>query len=1811
MPSSSNSYLGPGRVHRVRVLRYPNAVGPSRSTKTTTRLSKFLSVSIVVILLSTAFAILGRPAAAQAEDFVGYNLQTGQWDNSNLGKAYTEGDFVSYQLQLTTASKIWGHDFSIDYDFFQDSSGAVYVDGFDTSMTTGFQYTSTNSMLVNGEPLPPAGWGTHIPTPEAGEAYVSGPEIINFMDAYPPGTTDGTPPGSAPDTTRYFTVSNLPWADFTSNYVIIFFRAHLALSIIWQNGLENVLPIQLSGTEFADWTAMWNGASYATGSSRHFQLLFPGVGAKTVPIPIAAYPATEISGYKYVAGEPYDGWEITLTGMLTLGSGLPAIPYTPPPVMTGDGTFASGAPWPTGYFEFTGLVTGDYVVAEEDVVGYGHVNIVVGGNPTNVVIDIPAGTASFSLSNSQTATVDFYNAASSTTTTLLSSSSITLGQSITDTATVTGVGVTPTGTVQFYVMAPGGSFVLFSTKTLDASGQATSASYQPLTTGTYYFKAEYSGDDNYMPSQSGDTDEPLTVGKATPTVTTLLSDSSITLGDSITDTVTVTGLGSPFPVPTGTVNFQVSTNGGSTWTTFSTETLDSNGQATSDPYTPLAAGNYLFRAMYLGDGNYKAAQSGDNDEPLSVGKATPTVTTLLSETTITLGDSITDTVTVTGLGGLFPTPTGTVQFQVQFGAGSFTNFGAVETLVDGQATSDPYTPMAAGSYHFRAIYSGDSNYFGAQSGDLAEPLTVEKYTPTVTTELSATTITLGGSITDTVTVTGLPSPFPVPTGSVQFQVSTDGGATWTTFSTKTLVSGQAVSDSYTPLAAGDYLFRAVYTGDANYNGAQSADDAEPLMVEKYTPTVTTQLSQTSITLGGSVTDMVTVTGLSSPFPMPTGTVQFQVSSNGGTSWTTFSTKTLDASGHATSDAYTPLAAGNYLFRALYLGDGNYNAAQSGDNDEPLTVGKATPTVTTMLSATTVGLGGSITDTVTVTGLGAPFPTPTGTVQFQVSTDNAVTWTTFSTKTLVGGQATSDPYTPMEAGSYLFRAVYMGDGNYFGAQSGDFAEPLNVTKPVPTVTTLLSDTTITLGGSVTDQVTVTGLAPPFPAPTGTVQFQVSNNGGATWATFSTKTLVGTQATSDAYSPLAAGNYLFRALYSGDDNYMPAQSLDNAEPLMVEKYTPTVTTELSQTTITLGGSVTDTVAVSGLDSPFPMPTGTVQFQVSTDGGSTWTLFSTKTLDSNGLATSDSYTPLAAGNYLFRALYLGDSNYNAAQSGDNDEPLTVQKYTPTVTTLLSDEEITLGDSVTDMVTVTGLPSPPFPMPSGTVEFQVSNDDGATWTTFSTKTLSSGQAVSDEYTPLAAGDYLFRAMYLGDGNFNAAQSPDDAEPLTVLPAIPIVTTVLSTSTIVLGQTVTDTALVSGLGPPFPVPTGTVEFYVKISGGDFELYSTGTLDATGHATSGPYTPAVAGLYYFKAVYLGDSNYIGAEEGSGLAQSGDTAEPLQVEKQTPTVATMLSATDITLGDSITDTVTVTGLAEPFPMPTGTVEFEVSSDGGMTWTLFSTETLDSNAQATSDPYMPLAAGSYLFRALYLGDDNYNPAQSGDNDEPLMVEKYTPTVTTMLSATSILLGESVTDTATVTGLPSPFPMPTGDVAFQVSTNGGSTWTTFSTNPLDASGVAVSDPYMPGSAGNYLFRAVYQGDDNYNTAQSGNTAEPLTVTSQQTRTVGYWKNHQKAWIGIDPKSPFPWTTGRAAGMTYIQILNLAPKGDATIILAYQYIAAVLNSNAFGVPQYITDDIAHAEYIFSHGYPVGSNPPPSDPVRAEIINLASELEEYNSSGD
>ena len=102
---------------------------------------------------------------------------------------------------------------------------------------------------------------------------------------------------------------------------------------------------------------------------------------------------------------------------------------------------------------------------------------------------------------------------------------------LTDSATLSG-GYNPTGTITFYLFAPGvtpngsdSNNVYSDTVTVSGNGTYTTAAgnqpggYVPTTAGTYQWVAVYSGDTNNNGANSPFDSEPETVSPASPTMT--------------------------------------------------------------------------------------------------------------------------------------------------------------------------------------------------------------------------------------------------------------------------------------------------------------------------------------------------------------------------------------------------------------------------------------------------------------------------------------------------------------------------------------------------------------------------------------------------------------------------------------------------------------------------------------------------------------------------------------------------------------------------------------------------------------------------------------------------------------------------------------------------------------------------------------------------------------------------------------------------------------------------------------------------------------------------------------------------------------------------------------------------------------------------------------------------------------------------------------------------------------------------------------------------------------------------------------------
>ena len=188
-------------------------------------------------------------------------------------------------------------------------------------------------------------------------------------------------------------------------------------------------------------------------------------------------------------------------------------------------------------------------------------------------------------------------------------------------------------------------------------------------------------------------------------------------------------------------------------------------------------------------------------------------------------------------------------------------------------TSGPFTPAAAGTYQWVATYNGDANNAAVSSACGAEPVVMGVASSAVITTVPSPGVTVGGSISDTATVTGGFN----PTGTVTFDLFAPSDATCAAtpvFTSTNPLGGTplgATSDSFTTATTGVFHWVATYNGDANNAAVSSACADEPVDITQAAPTITTTASAGGV-VGISVSDTATVNGGFNP----TGVVTFQL-----------------------------------------------------------------------------------------------------------------------------------------------------------------------------------------------------------------------------------------------------------------------------------------------------------------------------------------------------------------------------------------------------------------------------------------------------------------------------------------------------------------------------------------------------------------------------------------------------------------------------------------------------------------------------------------------------------------------------------------------------------------------------------------------------------------------------------------------------------------------------------------------------------------------------------------------------------------------
>jgi hypothetical protein len=964
-----------------------------------------------------------------------------------------------------------------------------------------------------------------------------------------------------------------------------------------------------------------------------------------------------------------------------------------------------------------------------------------------------------------------------------------VGGTIFDTATVSG-GNSPTGTVLFTLFPPSdpgcvvvGKPLFTSRVPLGGDGGTVSDNFTVLTTGTYTWQAVYSGDRNNHSIATSCASGRVTIAKASPTLTTTPSP-AVGPGGDVSDAASVTGGFNPG----GSVHFVLYGPSSPNCTGKSISSSTGNlkgGNASSSSVLVTTPGTYNWVATYSGDINNTTETSACGAESVTV-SATPTLTTTASAA-VDLGGSVSDTATLSGGNN----PTGTITFNL-FGPGNGTCSGAsiftAPATVNGNGnySSGPYTPTAAGTYNWTATYSGDANNQVANDGCGApnESVVVSKSQTVLTTDSSGG-VPLGSAIDDVANLSGGTN----PTGTITFYAYGPNNATCTGTpaftSTVTVNRGNDsyVSPLFTPTSAGAYQFVATYSGDANNAPAGPGSCTDPdefVPVTQISPTISTTAAGGGAP-GSPITDTATLSGGDAP----TGTITFSGfgPDNATCTGTPVFTSTVtvnDGNGSYPSSTFSPTAAGTYQFVAAYSGDANNAPVVSacGDPNETAIVDTVAPTIATSASGGGA-FGSTIADSATIAGGNAP----SGTITFNVFGPNDATCTSppAFTRTVAvnagNGTYSSGPFTPTVAGTYQFVASYSGDANNVAAVSacGATNESVTVASPVPmiSVTKVASPTSLPAGGgNFTFTVTITNTSTSDPVTI----FDINDDKDNPALYEGCGYLVGTSLAPGAQTSCSFSYLIIDAnagfsqtdtvTVTAVDSNQSSTSASGQATVSITKASPAISTTAAGS---MSAGTKDTATISGgYDER-----GTITFLAYGPNSATCTgtpayTSSAVSVEGNGSYSSPTFYPTSQGIYDWVANYSGDTNNNAISEpcGASGETVLIGKASPAIATSNSGT-IPAGGVSTDTATLTGGANP-----GGSITFTAFAPGSPTCSgtpafTSTVPVTGNGTYTSAGYTVGAAGTYNWVASYGGDTSNNGALSACGLEPFTVTPQV------------------------------------------------------------------------------------------------------------------------------------------------------------------------------------------------------------------------------------------------------------------------------------------------------------------------------------------------------------------------------------------------------------------------------------------------------------
>ena len=410
--------------------------------------------------------------------------------------------------------------------------------------------------------------------------------------------------------------------------------------------------------------------------------------------------------------------------------------------------------------------------------------------------------------------------------------------------------------------------------------------------------------------------------------------------------------------------------------------------------------------------------------------------------------------------------------------------------------------------------------------------------------------------------------------------------------------------------------------------------------------------------------------------------------------------------------------------------------------------------------------------------------------------------------------------------------------------------------------------------------------------------------------------------------------------------------------------------------------------------------------------------------------------------------------------------------------------GQPATFSAAATGVPTP-------TVQWQSSSNGGGTWTAI--PGASSTQLTIAAASTAETGEQV-RAMFAN----SVGETPSKAAVLTVHRA-PFVTTQPASTTVLEGQNAVFEAAAGG------TPAPTIQWEVSATAGASWSLISG---ATAPTLTVSQVKATTNGYEYRAMF---KNVVGT--------AYSEAATLSVQRA-PSITRQPASTVVEGGQSATFEAAVSGLPAP------RVQWQVSSDGGTTWSAIAGATADTLTIAEAQP----AQDGSEYRAIFT-----NAAGTVTTTAATLTVHVRLLISEQPQSTIVEAGEEAVFQAAATGYPPP------TVQWELSTNGGSSWTPIAgatTTQLSVTAATLEE-------NRYEYRAFFSNA----AGTAASNAAVLTVAGHAYTAVAWGENLDRQ-LGIGSTTAFSSVPAAVSGLKFVTAVaaggrhSLALRADGTVV-------------------------------------------------------------------